>query len=574
MGVLLNMRQELAADQQKREIFGLAGIIPFGLWQAGVEMAGCVKNDGAWFARWRWLGAWLLVCFCTPAQAQQLDPGSIIVRGNQALNQETYLALLQLPPALPTGPDRVAAVERRLTDFLHRAGYELAVVRVEAQGEQLVVEVDEGRLSKVLFLGTGSLRAIQLKLKLAIPYRIFNRPNLERQLHSLKESYGLAQVRYELVVCQKVVHQGPQVDDLGMLEGQQILPPSGRYELHVHLGKQGFNSGMHLDADYDFPDGFALGLGYMGADLLFSNDRWFVEGVMGGRLRNRIDDGSTYPVLSRAKAEARWATPPLIGDGFRPALRLLSDLVSRQRSDLDVEIYYRESLEASLLLAYELMPGMLFALGGGVDYRVLFGVEMADPAAAPVEDGDALRPFVDGWLRLVFDPQEPRRDRRHKIEFRARYNWFAGDADSIGKASYGYKKVFGFGWHDLILGSKGRWVWGEVSFDDQFSVGGGHLRGVFGNRYWVERAVDLRLEFRFSLARDIYKLSVFHDLAVFGQIDPASGDETARVADAFGLGFHALILDLFQLDLYYGIGFTSEGSEFDHGLAAKLTKVF
>jgi len=314
-------------------------------------------------------------------------------------------------------------------------------------------------------------------------------------------------------------------------------------------------------------------VGYQGADLLFDRDRFYTGGRAGAQMRNRINGGRLYPALSRAVAEAWWATPPLGFEGFRTALRLGSDLRSRQRSDRSVEIYYRESLEGSLWWSFEIVPGIALVAGGGCEYRILFGVEMADANAPPVEEGETLRPFAGGGLHFVFDPDEPRLDRHHLLEANLRHAWQQG-SDVLGMADLSYRKVFGFGWHDLIVSTAGVWIWGAATFDDEEPVGGRHLRGVFGNRYWVERVADLKLEFRFSLARDLFKLSVFHDLAVFGQLDPVSGDETARVADSVGLGFHALILDLFQFDFYYGLGWTSEGGEFDHGLAVRLKKVF
>ena len=97
---------------------------------------------------------------------------------------------------------------------------------------------------------------------------------------------------------------------------------------------------------------------------------------------------------------------------------------------------------------------------------------------------------------------------------------------------------------------------------------------AFGNGdIYVEKVAGLSLEFRLSLARDLFKLGVFHDAAVFGELDRAGGGETFRFANSFGLGFHALILDTFQLDLYYAFGFNSE-EDFDHGPSASLKKVF
>ena len=92
-------------------------------------------------------------------------------------------------------------------------------------------------------------------------------------------------------------------------------------------------------------------------------------------------------------------------------------------------------------------------------------------------------------------------------------------------------------------------------------MGGRYVRGVFGDRYYVKRVAALALEFRWSLARDLYKISVFHDLAVYGELDREHGGDHPRVADAFGL------------NLYYSFGFTSDG-KFDRGVSASISKAF
>ncbi len=502
------------------------------------------------------------------AQPAGLPASAVHIRGNWVLNAETYLTILQMPPSVLAGENLPGRVRRRLLDFLHRSGYELAEVRVRRFGAGLDVQVDEGRLARVLFLGTGSLRALQLKMQLDIPQNVFNRPNLERQLRQLRERYGIDDVHFELVACEPVRHHGPQVEDLGKLEGRAVIPPAARHELHIHLGRAGWSTGLGINAGYDFPDGLDLGAAYRGRGLLFDDDRWLVGALVGGKLRENIDD-KTVPALTRAKAEVRWFTPALIGRGLRPHLWLGSDLVSRQRRDLDVEIfYYRESLEGSLNLGYELVPGLMVSAGGGVEYRLIFGGEPKES----VEDDSWLRPFVMGRLDFVFDPERLRKDRRHRLMVEGRHIWVDG-VHSLGRIRYLYRKLFDLGWHDLLVSSRGVWLGGRVLFDDEEPVGGRYLRGVFGGSYWVTQVANLSLEFRFSLARDLFKISLFHDLAVFGELDRMDSGQTARVADSFGLGFHALILDMFQLDLYYAFGFSSDGS-FDHGVAAGLSKVF
>lgn len=499
-------------------------------------------------------------------------PPPVKIHGNYALFDEVYLAILDLPSTARADRDTAALVERRFLDFLHRAGYVLADVRAEPVDGNIEVHVDEGRLEKIIFLGAGTLRTLRLKLDLSLPHHIFNRPNLVRQLKNLGKRHGVSKVSFKLVPVRAMGHDGPQVDDLGKINGQAIVRPHARYQLHIRFGESEWGTGFGFDLEYDFPDGLTLGGYYKGAGLVFGEDRWLLGAKAGGKVRDDLDDGEPYLALSRAAAEFKWYTPSLVGRGLRPYLWLRSDLESRQRRDLEVEIYYSERLEGSLNIGYEFTDGLAFSIGGGVEERFIFGVEYKQDHTAGVEADPRFRPFVLGKADLDFGSREVRRDRGHQMVLEGRHYWVEG-LHSFGKAALKYQKVFELGWHDLWIKSRGTWLWGDIRFYDEEPVGGRYLRGVFGDRYYVHKVGSLALEFRLSLVRDLVKLSFFHDLAVFGELDRVAGGETVRVADSFGLGFHVLILDAFQFDLYYGFGFTFE-EDFDHGLAVSLKKVY
>ncbi len=514
-------------------------------------------------------------CLLALSSAAQARPPPVRIHGNYALIDEVYLAVLDLPSTARANRATAALVERRLLDFLHRAGYVLADVRARVVDGAIEVRVDEGRLEKIIFLGTGTLRTLRLKLDLSLPHHIFNRPNLVRQLKYLGKRHGVSKITFKLVPVRAVDHEGPQMGDLGRIKGEAIVRPSASYQLQIRFGDSDWGTGFGLDLEYDFPDGLTLEGYYKGVGLLFEDDRWLAGSRAGGKVRYGLDDGEPYLALSRAAVEFKWYTPSLVGRGLRPYLWFRSDLVSRQRRDLEVEIYYSERLEGSLNLGYEFVDGVAFSVGGGVQEKFVFGVEYGEGYTTGVSEESRFRPFVLGKAELELGSREVRRDRRHQLELEGRHYWVQG-LHSFGVAEFKYQKVFEIGWHDLWVRSRGTWLWGEIQFYDEEPVGGRYVRGVFGDRYYVHRVGNLTLEFRLSLARDLVKLGVFHDLAVFGDLDrdAAGGGEPVRVADSFGLGFHVLILDAFQLDLYYGFGFIFEEDFFDHGLAVSLKKVY
>ena len=64
---------------------------------------------------------------------------------------EVYASLTGMPGKNRATPDEARAVAVRLHSLLRSLGYDLATVSAEVQGDQIVVEVDEGQLGELLF---------------------------------------------------------------------------------------------------------------------------------------------------------------------------------------------------------------------------------------------------------------------------------------------------------------------------------------------------------------------------------------------------------------------------------------
>ena len=195
------------------------------------------------------------------------------IHGNWVIIDEVYLAVLDLPENAEANQATAERVKKRLLDFLHQAGYSLATAEVRVVDGTIEVQLDEGRLEKVVFLGCSTLKALRLKLDLNMPHHVFNRPNLVRQLRYLGKRHDVEDITFKLVPVKRVAHDGPQIDDLGTISGHAIIPPNAAHELRIHLGHSEWGTGFGLDLEYDFPDGFVLGGNYKGVGLLLGRDR-------------------------------------------------------------------------------------------------------------------------------------------------------------------------------------------------------------------------------------------------------------------------------------------------------------
>ncbi len=514
------------------------------------------------------------VLAAAPVGSAQETP-RLSIRGNRALVDEVYRAAVPVPEGAAYDASTAAGLQAAIHSFLVRSGYALGRARVRLADGKFLAEVDEGQVGKIVIIGRGSYHTLRLKLALEIPARVFNQPALERQLRRLSQEHGIKDWSWRLVPSGPAEAVGPQLDFIA--ERIPGLPPAAPYDLHIILGKGGWGRGLGFEMDYGGPDGLLTGLTWRSGGVLFKDARWQLGATLGVDLRKSLVDQGTDLVLTRADAEIRWYTPALFGVEFRPWLGLRNTVIERQRRDLELDRYRSEHLEASVNLRYELIEGLAVSLGGGMRGRSIF-----DQRRIPLEEGEAARPdlteplrlngFLQGRLGVVFDPRVPRVDRRHELSLDMRYDWGEGRGDwwQIGAE---YQKIFRFGWHDLLVHAGGFWKGGDVAFDDETSAGGRYLRGVFGGTWFVREAGAARAEFRLSLVRDLFKVSVFNDVAILGEIDRSGGPRKIRIADSVGAGFHALILDMFQLDVYYGFGFASDGA-FDYGLVTTLKKVF
>src|SRR5204863_3425226 len=123
-----------------------------------------------------------------------------------------------LPPATRATPANARSVAARLRKFLHQSGYALATVKAAVEGEQIAVQIDEGRLDKIIFVGGGAFETLRLRLDLHLHDDVYNQPELERQLKALAERLGLSEFAYEIVPVPSVEPRGVPQSPIHPLE--------------------------------------------------------------------------------------------------------------------------------------------------------------------------------------------------------------------------------------------------------------------------------------------------------------------------------------------------------------------
>jgi hypothetical protein len=481
--------------------------------------------------------------------------------GQKVLPEEVYRAVLKLPS--DAGPDLASAeeVKEQLNRFLHVSGYELADVEAHVIDGGVRVFIDEGQLEKVVFRGRQTLQSIRFKLALDIPHDVFNRPELERQIERLGKELGLQDMRMVLVPSTALKHVGPQLENIPEVKGFEFLHARRAYELHLVLPDREWDTGAGVDLRIGYVDGLELRGNYQGRSGIFVDDRWRLTAGAAGGLRQHVLTGAYYPHFSRAYADGEYFFPAFSGIGtLRPAVQARADLVSRIRADLNLVDYYASELLGALWLEWEPSRGIRIQFGGGVTDRRIFLLQPLGSLAHPdfsvlpvgVAPSSGTRPFAALRLELTFDPDNERWDRHHVLEAELQQQFPGIGAGPVASARLGYRYVHPFGWHDLWVRAYAFAVWYDSTFHDESSLGE-YLHGAFGSEY-VRRAASLNTEFRFSITRDVLKVGIQSDIALYTPIDRSKDAGPVLFAASVGPGLNLLLEGMFQLDVYVTFG--------------------
>lgn len=505
------------------------------------------------------------------------SPQLLVFHGNVTLVEDVYRAVLDLPPETRATPATARAVATKLRRFLHIAGYTLATVQARVDNDRIQVQIDEGRLDKIIFLGGGAFETLRLRLELNLHDDVFNKPELERQLRTLAKRLGLSEFAYDVVPVASVEPQQQlQLDELDPMEKLSLglLRPGRPYELHILVQPGVFQPGISPDLEIDSLEGGGLGATYRTGRLIFREDRVRIGGRLAGALRSKLDGSGTIFTFTRAVSDAAYEAPPLFGF-LRPSLAARVDLSNRQRPDLNLESADFGQLEGAAYARLSPVPELRISLGAGIERRVLYALLPVTGLTPPPEVTPAAdtRYFAEVSFKSTFDPQALRIDRHHELELSARFFGAprAGTDGSIHLLAR-WQKMLALGWNELWLGALGISRSGYVLFPEEESIGGAVLRGPFVNEY-ARRLAAVQVEYRYSLLRDVFKLGIFNNAVAYGKLDRVARTERLAGADSFGLGVHALIIDEFELDAWFGLG-VSTGGHFDRGAALQIRQAF
>ncbi|MFO0728704.1 MAG: hypothetical protein U1E65_33310 [Myxococcota bacterium] len=531
-----------------------------------------------------WL--WVAVAALWPSLAAA-DVWSTEFRGNLALSSEVYRTVLALAaadvppgglepvltgtvtPPIPdprdvvVGPDPVllreaSRTEEIISDFLLASGYDLAEVKATVEGGHVVVNIDEGRLDKIIFVGQSVFRSLELQLTLGLPGRVYNRPLVERRLEEIRETFGIKRTHYEVAPVQRDEDPAFDFKNPPLIKGLKFDSRGQPHELHIYLEYEDRSTGLILNLGLGPPDGLAMIGDYTFEDVFLKDARLALSATFGLRVTDLIDNNVDRVPLSRARFAASWYTPSFVSEHLRGFLALEADLKGRVRTDIGLNTYFDLPLRASVNLEFHNKEALSFSLGGGVEQGFLFRVKEIAGATIPTEVSSTpdkrLRPMLTLNAHFQLNPSELRKDRANDLNLSAVVYPEIVAKGALGqvKIRFRYTKLLGF--DEFRLRATGSVLLGQEVYYEQFPMSEYLLRAAYLD-IWASRATGLGMEYRIALSRDFFKIGIFNDVAVAHGIYP--DNSAVHVFESFGLSMHLLLFDSFQLDAFGGVGFSN-----------------
>ncbi len=499
-------------------------------------------------------------------------------RGNEVITEEVYWQVLEYAGYLsaPLEPAAKAAwIQSRVSQFLIKSGYELAVVSAAADGEKIVVEIDEGHLDKILIINTDSWTAIQLRFLFELPGRVFNRPLLERKIRAVLEETNIVSAYYKIAPTDTVEHRGYQLEDPDIIRGVSFLKPGEPHELRIYLKKGDWSQGIKAGLGYKAPDGIYLNGELRYPRFIIDNDSLRLKANFGVRPSGFGKVPGNPIGISSAGFLGKWMSPKIIDD-LRTAVLLSASLEARPREDISLLGYFYAPIRLGGQLEYEL--GLLnLSLGAGIEQRFMFSPDIVEGEMAPilaVTDRSDLQLFVRGTASLWFNKQSLRRDRMHRIDLMAEGSLsLINSTENMYRLQLDYQVNKMLGFDEARLKFKSLWMNGGVPFYLEQAMGQGFLRAAFLGEIYNRKATALRLAYRFSLSRDTLKLGLFNDAVIYEGLDKLRQDTGVQFIDNLGVSLHFLIYDTFQFDIYAGAGLSTEG-EVSPGASIHVIQAF
>lgn len=474
------------------------------------------------------------------------------VRGVRARNVGDLCPLLGSRPGGQSAMNRwIRSIAARVEDDYRALGYRYVSVVGHIEDGVPTLDVDEGRIHHVAFVGASFYERLVFLDEMRLPRSVFRRDLVEARIEALQDKYNLRAIDWEVRESTR-----RYADPWGHPRPQRVL--------YVYIGGDGTGArtGFRFDVALESVRGMVATVGWDRRPVFGDDDYLGTSVSVALPYRQFAVEESPKFRWVYGDIELEYRAPTLGLSPIAPTTRGTASVTRLSRNAIGIDRVYVLRVDALELVRIEAERGIAIELGAGVEHFDTYGLQLLEDATPPL-DPRQTRPTVG--VRLLAESTRMRAlrtDLTNRLDWTVRTSFPAGgyllDAGFLARGVHVHGPV------TFVHRARVALVQGRVRFYDERRLGSVAQRVFFDNRFWVREAAQYELGLRFNLSRTV-DVGLFHDFSVFG--DRTGGTPEVALANAFGPSVHVIIRDQFGLDVYYGFGFAPGGESHNANLS-------
>ena len=432
-----------------------------------------------------------------------------------------------------------------LESRLQEEGFTHARVWTRKKGKNVQVYVDEGRIHQTAIIGVGAVDAVFYRVDLRFPQDIFQQSLFDDALSRMQEKYALAGIYGEVRTSTRRVR---------MPFGEEV--PEQELVVQV-VRNEPFGWGFNIEFSPQW--GLLPGVSTRHSGVMLNKDLLRSEIRIAIPYREYIVQENPTFQWVHGRGALRYRFPYWGAIKLAPGLDAVTSLSKFSRSDTADSSLLTSRTESHITAEYAVTQMLHLQLGAGTD--VIGNVALGDgplqfSAAGLYPDPPVTRFGGKLGLQLHWRPGILREDHRSSTSvvtrlYRRPRGVMLTDVESTGHLTFLTSD------HEFNLNHRVVYLQGDVQFWDERYLTGSFLRTHFRRPFWTRKAIQLAAGAQWGVGGDSFQLGIFHDLSVFEDLQ--LGAEKIQLANGFGPSLHTLILGIFSLDVYYGVGFSPSG---------------
>jgi hypothetical protein len=467
----------------------------------------------------------------------------VAITGNRAYSREKILQILNIKPGKKYSSEYVKARVKALSEQYEVDGYSLASIESSAidLDSRLIIKINEGIISEMYIRGTGLKGIFLLRQEVTLLRgQTFNSIELKKSLNTIKKKHGYRDISIDIV---------------------PIPGRPGYYNLFIYISNYMVNKGLYWNVGTAGAYGVKTYIGWRQRDFFGRSSEYYVQASIA-----MWNDG-----VRLQEYEFAYLFP--VSTVIRPFISALYGVYVDGRYDLDV-VFKRQMPVISAGIQFRVKNYFNINLFYSCAFPIYFKIDLpsdkTEASFPELYNYDKRYDKFEIQFKFSDEPFVRRSDLVSFLLLQGLYIQHKKD-NSIFKIRLTGKKVVLLGYNQLILEMRGMYVFGKAPLFHEEQISDQFLRGYAGGSLFTDRAIQLSVEYRFSLYKGQVFLCWFVQSTWFNQLRWSWFRVTNNNLISAGPGLYLQYKE-FGGYIYYGVGYRERSDKGEFTFA--VTKVF